>query len=206
MARTYTKQKRAEKEAETRDRIVEATLALHGEVGVARTTISMIAERAGVQRHTVYAHFPDERALLMACSGLHMERDPLPTPEAWQATNDPEQRVRQALNALYTWFAQNETIAAAFHRDAEQHALLREINELRLGPGLRAFHASLSEGLGANGKAALLLAMSFYTWRTLARDAGLEPAAVVDLMARAVLGADGTGVPRAGEAGLDMRA
>lgn len=191
MARTYIKQKRAEKEAETRDRIVAATLALHGEVGVAQTTISMIAERAGVQRHTVYAHFPDERALLMACSGLHMEREPLPSPEAWQATNDPEQRLRQALAALYAWFDRNETITAAFHRDAEQHALLREINELRLGPSLRAFHESLAVGLGANGKAALLLAMSFYTWRTLARDAGLEPAAVVELMTRTVLDADG---------------
>lgn len=190
MTRTYTKSKRAEREAETRQRIVEATLGLHRDVGVARTTISMIAERAGVQRHTVYAHFPDESTLLMACSGLHMERDPLPSPEAWQATNDPEQRLRQALTALYTWFAQNETITAAFHRDAEQHALLREINELRLGPSLRAFHESLAVGLGANGKAALLLAMSFYTWRTLAREAGLEPAAVVELMVRAVLCAD----------------
>lgn len=190
MARTYTKQLRAEKEAETRRRIVEATLALHEEVGVAQTTISMIAERAGVQRHTVYAHFPDERALLMACSGLHMEREPLPSPEAWQATNDPEQRLRQALTALYAWFARNETLTAAFHRDAEQHALLREINALRLGPSLSAFHESLSGGLGEKGKAALLLAMSFYTWRTLAREAGMEHAGAVGFMVRAILCAD----------------
>lgn len=190
MARRYVKTRRAENQAETRERIAEAALALHAEAGIAQTTISMIAERAGVQRHTVYAHFPDERTLLMACSGLHMEREPLPSPEAWQATNDPEQRLRQALTALYAWFARNETLTAAFHRDAEQHALLREINELRLGPSLAAFHDSLSGGLGAKGKAALLLAMSFYTWRTLTRDAGMAPAAAVDLMVGAILGAD----------------
>lgn len=189
--RTYTKTRRAEKEAETRQRIAAATLDLHREVGVAQTTISMIAERAGVQRHTVYAHFPDERALLMACSGLHMEREPLPAPEAWQGVNDPEERLRQALGALYAWFARNEALTAAFHRDAEQHALLREINDLRLGPSLAAFHDSLSGGLGEKGKAALQLAMSFYTWRTLARDAGMAPAAAVDLMVRTILGADG---------------
>jgi AcrR family transcriptional regulator len=69
MARTYTLKRRAEQQAETRQRIVEAAVDLHS-VGPAFTTISMIAERAGVQRHTVYAHFPDERSLYLACSGL----------------------------------------------------------------------------------------------------------------------------------------
>ena len=70
MARTYTLKKRAEQQAETRQRIVEAAVELHGSVGPAATTISMVADRAGVQRHTLYAHFPDERSLAMACSGL----------------------------------------------------------------------------------------------------------------------------------------
>ena len=78
MTRAYTLKRRAEKQAETRQRIVEATVDLHSTVGPAKTTISMIADRAGVQRHTVYAHFPDERSLHMACSGLSLERDPLP--------------------------------------------------------------------------------------------------------------------------------
>ena len=70
MARTYTLKRRAEQQAETRRRIVEAAVELHGSVGPALTTISMVAERAGVQRHTLYAHFPDERSLFLACSGL----------------------------------------------------------------------------------------------------------------------------------------
>ena len=81
MTRTYTLRRRAEQQAETRRRIVEAAVDLHGSVGPASTTFSMIAERAGVQRHTLYAHFPDERSLLLACSGLAHERDPLPDPE-----------------------------------------------------------------------------------------------------------------------------
>src|SRR4051794_12132306 len=79
--RKYELRKRAERQQETRHRIVEATVALHTEVGPARTSVSAIAERAGVQRHTVYSHFPDERQLVMACSGLHLEWRPLPDPE-----------------------------------------------------------------------------------------------------------------------------
>src|SRR5262245_44190010 len=78
MTRTYTMKRRAEQQGETRRRIVEAAVDLHGSVGPAATTFSMIAERAGVQRHTLYAHFPDERSLLMACSGLFEEREPAP--------------------------------------------------------------------------------------------------------------------------------
>ena len=190
MTRTYTKGKRAEQEAETRQRIVEATLDLHTEVGPAQTTVSMIAERAGVQRHTVYAHFPDERTLLMACSGLHMTREPLPSPETWETINDASVRMKAALTALYAWFARNETVTAAILRDAEHHVLLREVSGLRFGPGLEGIAASVSAGLGEKGKAALTLAMSFHTWRSLVREAGLNQDAAVDLMARTVLAAD----------------
>src|SRR6185436_18038656 len=87
MTRTYTLKRRAEQQADTRRRIVEAAVDLHTAIGPAATTVSMVAERAGVQRHTFYAHFPDERSLLMACSGLALERDPLPDPESWLATS-----------------------------------------------------------------------------------------------------------------------
>src|SRR4029077_9727775 len=88
MARTYTLKRRAEQQAETRQRIVEAAVELHSSVGPARTTVSMIADRAGVQRHTFYAHFPDERGVFVACSGLVAERDPLPDAEPWRAIDD----------------------------------------------------------------------------------------------------------------------
>lgn len=182
MTRAYNKAKRAEQEAETRQRIVEAALALHGEVGPNRTTISMIAERAGVQRHTVYAHFPDERSVLMACSGLHAEQAPLPAPEAWAGLNDPEARLRAALTALYGWFARNEAVAAAVLRDAEQNETLREVSALRFGEPLSAIFASLADGLSREQRATLALALSIHTWRTLTRDAGMKQEEAVALM------------------------
>lgn len=187
MVRGYTKGKRAEQEAETRQRIVEAALALHGEVGPNNTTISMIAERAGVQRHTVYAHLPDERAVFMACSGLFDEREPLPAPELWESLNDSEARLRKALGALYAWFSRNKAVTGNVLRDAEQNPTLREISDLRFGVPFRMIFASLSAGLADRQRAALAVAMSFYTWRTLVRDAGMEPAAAVDLMVGSVL-------------------
>lgn len=191
MARTYTKAKRAEKEAETRLRIVEATVDLHREVGPARTTIKMIAERAGVQRHTVYAHFPDEMDLHMACSGHHMEQNPLPSPDEWAAVNDPQVRLEKALGALYGWYAQHAQLMASILRDAEIHPPTRQVTDLRAGPGMSAIAGSVAGDLGERGKAALALAMSFHTWRTLVEEAGLDTPAAAGLMAAAVNGADG---------------
>ena len=100
-SRTYTLGRRAEQQAATRQRIVEAALDLHTRVGPAATTISMIAEQAGVQRHTLYAHFPDERSLFLACSGLFAERSPAPDPQAWRGIGDANARLRQGLTAIY---------------------------------------------------------------------------------------------------------
>jgi AcrR family transcriptional regulator len=85
MARNYTLKRRAEAQAETRRRIVEAAVELHSTVGPAAATVSMIAQKAGVQRNTFYAHFPDAWSVVMACSGHVMENDPLPDPEPWEA-------------------------------------------------------------------------------------------------------------------------
>ena len=189
MARNYVKAKRAENQAETRQRIVEAAVELHGEIGPTGTTISMIAERAGVQRHTVYAHFADDKSLFMACSGLHAEQHPLPSPAAWVSINDPATRLSAALGALYAWFDENESMARNVLRDAETNDALREVSSERFGGPLSAIYDSLSDGLGAKGKAALTLAMSFYTWRTLTHEVRLKPKDAVALMVDAVLGA-----------------
>src|SRR5215211_773494 len=92
--RPYRKRRRAELEADTRLRITEATVDLHGSVGPARTTISAVAERAGVQRATVYRHFSDEEALFDACSSHWMAQHPLPDPAAWAAIQDAHERLR----------------------------------------------------------------------------------------------------------------
>jgi AcrR family transcriptional regulator len=119
MARTYILKRRAEQQAETRRKIVEAAVDLHSSIGPALTTISMVAERAGVQRHTIYAHFPDERSLFLACSGLALERDPMPDAEAWHAIKDRRERLRVGLSAVYGWYERNADIVACVLRDAD---------------------------------------------------------------------------------------
>ena len=189
MTRTYTLKRRAESQAATRQRIVEAAVELHSSVGPAQTTISMVAERAGVQRHTLYAHFPDERSLYLACSGLTIERDPLPDAEAWRAIEDRRERLRVGLLAVYGWYERNADLAACVLRDAEHHPLTREIVELRLGPYMTAWHEVLGARLDQTQRAMLRLALSFFTWRTLVRESGLKQAAAVDAMVQAIDGA-----------------
>jgi AcrR family transcriptional regulator len=184
--RRYTLRKRAEQQAETRRRIVEAAIELHGTVGPANTTLSMIAERAGVQRHTLYAHFPDERSLSLACSGLHFERQPMPDAAAWRDIRDQRKRLTTGLRAIYDWYERNEALVACVVRDAEIHPLTREIVELRFAPFMIAWNEVLGAKLTAKQRAMLQLALSFHTWRTLARDAGLKQAATVDAMVQAI--------------------
>lgn len=187
MTRTYTLKKRAESQAETRRRIVEAAVDLHSSVGPANTTFSMIAERAGVQRHTFYAHFPDERSLLLACSGLTMERDPPPDAAPWRGIPDKGERLRTGLAAIYDWFERNAPRLACVLRDAEYHALTKEIARIRMGPFIAAYHEVLGATLSARQRAMLQLALSFFTWRTLVRDGGLKQAAAVNTMVQAIV-------------------
>lgn len=184
--RTYTLKRRAEQQAETRRRIVEAAVDLHSSVGPALTTFSMVAQRAAVQRHTLYAHFPDERSLMLACSALFMERDPLPDPEPWRAIADKRERLRTGLLAIYRWYERNAALAACVLRDAEYHQVTREISEMRLGPHLAAYLEVLGQKLDVKQRAVLQLAMSFFTWRTLTREGGLKRATAVDAMIHAV--------------------
>ena len=190
MARSYVKSKRADNQAETRDRIVEAAVALHGEIGPTATTVSMIAERAGVQRHTVYAHFADELSLLMACSGRYAEQRPLPSPDLWASVTDPTLRLTAALGAIYGWYAENEDMARNVLRDAETNDALREVSATRFGAPIHAIHESVAKGLGTKGKAALQLALSFYTWRSLTHDAGMHLKDAVAIMVHSIMSAD----------------
>jgi AcrR family transcriptional regulator len=184
--RKYTLGRRAEQQAETRLRIVEAAVKLHGTVGPAQTSLSMVAERAGVQRHTLYAHFPDERALLMACSGLSMERDPPPDAVSWRSIEDKAKRLRTGLRAIYDWYAGGAELLGCVLRDAETHSIVREVSELRYGPVMASYIDVLGAGLNARQRVMLSLALSFFTWRSLARDSGLMQAAAVAAMAQAI--------------------
>ncbi len=186
MARSYTLKRRAQSQAETRLRIVEAAVKLHGTVGPAHTSISMVAQEAGVQRHTFYAHFPDERSLLMACSGLSVERDPMPDAAPWRGIADRHERLRVGLGAIYTWYERNAGLLSCVLRDMEHHALVKEVSELRYGPFFAAYHQVLGAKLNGKQRAMLQLALNFFTWRSLTQGSGLSRAAAVAAMVAAI--------------------
>lgn len=189
MSRAYNLGKRAEQQAETRRRIVEAAVELHGSVGPARTSLSMVAERAGVQRNTFYAHFPDERSLAMACSALSIERNPPPDAQAWATLPTGEARLRVGLTAVYDWYGRQPELLGCVMRDAEVHAITREIADLRFGPTVAGWHEVLGEGLSGAQPAMLHLALSFQGRRALVEEAGLTNAAAVETMVGAILSA-----------------
>jgi AcrR family transcriptional regulator len=188
MARKYTQTRRAEQQAETRQRIVEAALKLHTDVGPNRTTFSMVAEEAGVQRHTLYAHFPDERSLLTACSGHAMALNPMPDAVPWKAIADPRERLRTGLGEIYAWYERTAQVTAHVVRDAEQNPVLREVMQMRRGPKVAGWWEALGAGLDTPAQAAMLgLAFGFQTWRALAVEGGLGTEGAAALMADAVL-------------------
>jgi AcrR family transcriptional regulator len=189
MTRTYTLKRRAEQQADTRRRIVEAAVALHGEIGPARTTFSQVAERAGVQRNTFYSHFPDERSLLLACSALSLERDPMPEAADWRPIDARDERLTTGLSALYAWYGRNAELAGCVLRDAESQPLVREIVELRWGPYHAEYDQVLGEGLAPPARALLRLALDYATWRSLVRDSSLTHDEAVRTMVEAITAA-----------------
>src|SRR5215211_6662187 len=111
--RPYRKGKRAASELETRLRITETAVELHERVGPARTSVKAIAERAGVQRATVYRHFPTEQALFDACTSHYYASHPMPDPSQWAASTDHDERLRVALVQLYSWYGETEEMLAS---------------------------------------------------------------------------------------------
>jgi AcrR family transcriptional regulator len=187
MKRKYELKNRALRQAQTRQRIVEATVGLHTSIGPARTTISAIAERAGVERHTVYAHFPDERTLFRACSAHWREQHPVPSFEELTRIEDPVRRLRSALSAMYTWYERVEHQLALFVRDAP----LTDAGAETLGETIAkitAFGDELARGWPRRKsvRAAIGHALEFETWRSLVRRQGLSRKQAVDAMMRFV--------------------
>lgn len=182
MTREYRKRKRAELEDETRSRIVEATIELHRTIGPSATTVSQIAERAGVGRVTVYRHFPDEPTLSRACSGLYMQRNPLPDPERWLEIRDPLDRLRSALGEVYAYHRANEAMFSHVLADARDHEVMKPYHD----HWQRAADVLVAPWRARGRRRTLLragigLALSFDTWHTLARDHGLTDRQAVDV-------------------------
>ena len=181
---------RAERQAETRQRIIESAVALHLEHGPAQTSINAIAERAGVNRVTVYRHFPDARTLLEACSAHARRLNPPPDLDRWRRIDDPWQRTEVALTQLYDYFRRTEAGWSTVLRDAELAPLVKEMAEERRLAYLReARDVLLAAWPGRRARRPLLravlgLAVDFRTWQTMCRREGLDDRTAVALMVR----------------------
>jgi len=170
--RRYELKKRAEDVAATRRRITEAAVALHGTLGPSRTTMSAVAEQAGVERRTLYRHFPTEADLFAACSAHYFTTNPWPDPGSWRTIPDPTTRLTKALDELYAYYERTEPMLSNVLRDsalvdharaatAPLHAYLDEAVEiLMIGRRLRGARKELLTG-------ALHHALAFTTWHSL---------------------------------------
>ena len=189
--RGYRKRRRADSEAQTRLRITQSAVSLHGSLGPARTSISAIADHAGVRRSTVYRHFADESSLFAACSSLWITENPPPDPSRWAAVEDPDARVRVALAELYAFYRRTESMLANLYRD---EAAVPAVKERFQGfrDLLAAVRETLMRGQTARGtarervSAAIGHALAFSTWRSLARDQELADEQAVELMWRLI--------------------
>ncbi len=185
----YNLKARAERYEQTRQRIVETAMELHGAYGPAKTTITDIAKRAGVERQTVYNHFPDELSLLKACSAHFRALNPPPDPEPWRSIADPERRLRKALAEVYAYYRRNEQLLANVTRDAQANPNVGEVFEARIKHQERMRDALgagfLEQGDGQRQKqlyGALWVALEFQTWRALVRQQGFEDDEVIELV------------------------
>ena len=183
--RAYTLRRRAAAQEATRKRIVEATVDLHRLVGPARTTITAVAARAGVQRHTVYRHFPKEAALFRACSGLFLANHPPPDPTAWEAVGDPARRLRKGLTELYAYYAANEQMIASVLRDSEVKPVGRGFRSLQAAAAKALAKGwTRNAGSGRTRRTALHLATDFRVWQALTAAGSLSAAQAARLMAQ----------------------
>ncbi len=200
-SRRYRKRKRAELEEATRRRITEVAVELHRTAGPARTTVTEIAERAGVSRMTVYNHFPTELDVFVACSTHWSARHPLPDPEAWAAVSDPVDRLRSALVEIYAWYRRAEDMMDRVLRDAPVVPAVDELMATWWWPFVDRVVDVLSIGWPDDAalddrRAAVRLVVDFRSWEALVRT-GLDDARAATLACRMVTGAAAGGRERA---------
>lgn len=185
--RRYRKRLRAEQELRTRQVITEAAMKLHGTVGPAHTTVSAVADEAGVQRATVYRHFPDEASLFQACSSHYAALHPPPDPTGWAEIRDPDQRLRRGLTDVYRWWEETEDMMTPVLRDAplvEGMARAVKAGHAYLEEARRSLMRGRPERGKARDRAAAALghALAFSTWQSLVRQQGLTLTDSVELM------------------------
>ncbi len=193
--RSYRMQRRAETQQQTRLRITESAVTLHGTLGPSRTSISAVAAHAGVRRSTVYRHFPDEAALFDACSAHWATANPPPDLSSWSAIGSPDARLRVALTELYAFYRQTESMLDNLFRDEATVPLIQE-RFAAFRAYLEAARDTLMAGRSLRGaprrrtRAAVGHATAFSTWKSLVRAEGLTDTAATELICALVIAAN----------------
>ena len=192
--RPYKMKRRAELEAQTKQRITESAVALHGSLGPARTSMKAVAEHAGVPRSTVYRHFPDEEALFGACSAHWAAENPPPDVSRWEQIDDPEERLETALDELYAYYRRAGGMIDKLLRDegsvpmvaklfAPYHQFMEAVTEILMrGRGLRGKARS-------RARAAIGHAISFRTYQQLTEEQDLDDEQAAEMMRRLIAAA-----------------
>lgn len=190
--RPYRMGRRAESQQQTRLRITESAVALHGTLGPSRTSISAVAEHAGVRRSTVYRHFADEAALFDACTAHWSAANPPPDPQPWSAIGDPSARLTLALGELYAFYSRTAQMLELLFRDEDLPLVRERFGAFRMY--LELVVDTLMSGRALRGRArrrtraALGHTAAFSTWRSLVREQGLSEAEAAGLMSALVDG------------------
>jgi AcrR family transcriptional regulator len=188
--RQYRLKARGDQQKATRLRIIKATAALHDELGPARTTVAEIARRAGVQRLTVYNHFPEEADLFDACGAHWMAEHPLPDMSAALAEPDAADRLRRVLTALYAWYRENKRSTEHLQRDRLLMPALDALMSIRMDQEMVSLADLLAAGFTgadrrAEVRATVALALDFWSWRRLSHEGMTEVAAATVMTAAA---------------------
>jgi AcrR family transcriptional regulator len=185
VGRTYELKARAERQEQTRARIIDAAIELHQTIGPAATTVTDIAARAGVGRVTFYRHFADEDDLARACSGHYFEQNPAPDLDSWLDVGDPGERLSIALAEVYAYHRATERMMSHVLVDARDHDVVAPYHAL-----WRRAADVLIQGRPERGRrraqlrAGIALALSFETWRTLVREQDLSDAEALEVALR----------------------
>jgi AcrR family transcriptional regulator len=185
--RPYRKRRRAEQEAQTRRRITESAVNLHGSIGPARTSLSAVAADAGVRRSTLYRHFPDEAALFAACSAHWMAANPTPDLAAWAQIPDPQKRLEHALTELYAYYHHTDQMLANLLRDEQTVPAVKQTFQA-FRDYLTAARDTLTHGHKQRGHARTRLtaatghALAYSTWHSLTHEQNLPNHQAVQLM------------------------